>query len=151
PQLTESSGQIIQHAGLLRDHRGLLLQHAGLLRDHRVPGGARRATRPRRRQNGHNPPSSSPALSNQHDTLSRIQEDRIAASSARSVTEQPPNQRRGRECLRLYIVNSNVSRSQLSQNLTDRTLYERRICPVNSRSIEKNHSASHVGERAFTT
>ncbi len=48
-----------------------LLDRHRLRRDHRVPGGTRRATRHRRRQNGHNRPSSSPSPRNQADTLDR--------------------------------------------------------------------------------
>lgn len=66
----------------LPDRGGLLLQHAGLLCDRRVPGSARRATRRGRRQNGHNRPTSPPALSNQHDKPGRHPEDRPAVSLA---------------------------------------------------------------------
>ena len=77
-----------QPAPQLPDRGSVLLQHAGLLGDHRTPGSARRATR-RRRQNGHNRPSSSPALSNQHDTPGRLQEDRLTVSLARPRHQTP--------------------------------------------------------------
>ena len=78
PQVTDLRRERHHVGPQFPDRCGLLLQHAGLLRDHRIPGGARRADRCVRRQNGHNRPSSSPALSNQNDTPGRLQEDRLA-------------------------------------------------------------------------
>ena len=69
PQIPDLRRQRHHVSPQLPDRGGQLLQHAGLRLYHHVPGSARRAARRGgRRQNGHNQPSSSPALSNQHDT-----------------------------------------------------------------------------------
>ena len=93
PQIPDLSRQGHQIRAQLPD-RGRLLP------DHRVPGGARRAVRGSRRQNGHKPPSSSPADSNQADKLGRLWEDHHIPGSSRHVTETLPRPPRGAECLR---------------------------------------------------
>lgn len=71
PDLLRQRHQARPH---LADRSGLLLQQPRLLRDHRVPRGARRATRSRKRQNGHNQPPSPSADGSRPATPGRRRE-----------------------------------------------------------------------------
>ena len=99
PAVTAQTAPQIPDLRRQRHHVGPQLpDRCSLLRDHRVPCGARRATRCKRRQNGHNQPSLSSAPSDQADTLSRDRKDR-RGQPARQITGPPPNSGKRRECL----------------------------------------------------
>src|ERR1019366_6944815 len=91
PQLRDLSRQSRDIRPQLRDCLRLLLRYPCLLGDHLIPGCARHAVRGGRWQTGHNQSSSSPADSNQADTLSRLREDHHTPGSSRHVTETAPS------------------------------------------------------------